>query len=112
MKDLYLDKYGIFNVTEIVYNHSFDLLFDEETKKELSFLERGQPTELGAVNVMTGVYTGRSPNDKYIVVDEKSKDTIWRSTPEYPNDNHPMKEEVWVKVKELAQKCKRTSPRI
>ncbi|MBR3598626.1 MAG: phosphoenolpyruvate carboxykinase (ATP), partial [Lachnospiraceae bacterium] len=64
----------------------------------------GQETELGAVNVMTGIYTGRSPQDKYIVMDENSKDTVWWTTPEYKNDNHPMTEEVWATLKDLAVK--------
>ena len=104
MSEVKLDKYGIENVKEIIYNPSYDLLFSEETKKELEGYEKGQLTELGAVNVMTGIYTGRSPKDKYIVVDKNSKNTVWWTSPEYPNDNHPMTEEVWAKVKALAQK--------
>ena len=104
MSEVKLDKYGIKNVKEIIYNPSYDLLFSEELKEELTGYERGQLTELNAVNVMTGIYTGRSPKDKYLVVDENSKNTVWWTTPEYPNDNHPMSEEVWAKVKALAQK--------
>ena len=104
MPEVKLNKYGIMNVKEVVYNPSYDLLFSEETKGDLEGFERGQLTELGAVNVMTGIYTGRSPKDKYIVIDENSKDTVWWTTPEYPNDNHPMSEEIWAKVKALAQK--------
>ena len=70
----------------------------------LTGYDKGQLTELDTVNVMTGIYTGRSPKDKYIVMDENSKDTVWWTTPEYPNDNHPMSEEVWAKVKEMAVK--------
>ena len=99
-----LGKYGICNVKEIVYNPSYDLLFQEETRKDLEGFEKGQVTELGAVNVMTGIYTGRSPKDKFIVVDENSKDTVWWTSPEYPNDNHPMSEETWKVVKDLAIK--------
>ena len=99
-----LAKYGVINPKEVIYNPSYDFLFNEENKKELEGYEKGQLTELGAVNVMTGIYTGRSPKDKYIVMDENSKDTVWWTTPEYPNDNHPMSKEVWEKVKELAQK--------
>ena len=98
MSEVKLKKYGIENVKEIIYNPSYDLLFSEEMKENLKGYERGQLTELGAVNVMTGIYTGRSPKDKYIVVDENSKDTVWWTSPEYPNDNHPMSEEVWAKV--------------
>ena len=75
MAKIDLSKYGITGTTEIVYNPSYDLLFEEETKPELEGYEKGQVSELGAVNVMTGIYTGRSPKDKFIVVDENSKDT-------------------------------------
>ena len=71
-----LTKYGITGTTEIVHNPSYDELFAEEMKKDLEGYEKGQETELGAVNVMTGIYTGRSPKDKYIVMDENSKDTV------------------------------------
>ena len=104
MKEINLSKYGITGTTEVVYNPSYELLFAEETKEGLEGYEVGQDTELGAVNVMTGIYTGRSPKDKYIVVDENSKDTVWWNSEEYPNDNHPMTEETWATVKELAKK--------
>ena len=104
MSNIDLSKYGIKDVKEIVYNPSYELLFQEEMKKELTGFEKGQLTELDAVNVMTGIYTGRSPKDKYIVVDENSKDTVWWTSEGYKNDNHPMSEEVWAKVKALAQK--------
>ncbi len=104
MSNIDLSKYGIKDVKEIVYNPSYELLFQEEMKKELTGYEKGQLTELDAVNVMTGIYTGRSPKDKYIVVDENSKDTVWWTSEGYKNDNHPMSEEVWAQVKTLAQK--------
>ena len=104
MATLDLTKYGITGTTEIVHNPSYEKLFEEETKAGLEGFEKGQVTELGAVNVMTGVYTGRSPKDKFIVVDENSKDTVWWNTPEYPNDNHPATQEAWATVKELAKK--------
>ena len=66
--------------------------------------EKGQLTELDAVNVMTGIFTGRSPKDKYIVMDKNSKDTVWWTTPEYPNDNHPLSEENWAILKDIAKK--------
>ena len=97
-----LEAYGIQGATEVIYNPSYEMLFEEETKSTLEGYEKGQVTELGAVNVMTGVFTGRSPKDKYIVVDSNSKDTVWWNSPEYPNDNHPMSEETWAKVKKLA----------
>jgi phosphoenolpyruvate carboxykinase (ATP) len=104
MANIDLTKYGITGTTEIVYNPSFEQLFEEETKAELEGYEVGKVTELGAVDVFTGVYTGRSPKDKYIVVDENSKDTVWWTTDEYKNDNHPMTQETWAAVKDLAKK--------
>ena len=104
MAKIDLTKYGITETTEIVYNPSYEMLFEEETKPELEGFDKGQVSELGAVNVMTGIYTGRSPKDKYIVYDENSKDTVWWTTKEYPNDNHPMSEEVWADMKNLAVK--------
>ncbi|MBQ1318732.1 MAG: phosphoenolpyruvate carboxykinase (ATP) [Solobacterium sp.] len=104
MAEIKLEKYGITDAKEIIYNPSYELLFEEEMKPELTGYEKGQLTELDAVNVMTGIYTGRSPKDKYIVMDENSKDTVWWTTPEYPNDNHPLSEENWAKLKGLAQK--------
>ena len=97
-----LTKYGITGATEIVHNPSYDELFAEEMKPELEGFEKGQETELGTVNVMTGIYTGRSPKDKYIVMDENSKDTVWWTSDAYKNDNHPMSEDVWATVKKLA----------
>ena len=104
MAKIDLTKYGITGTTEVVYNPSYDLLYAEETKSELTGYDKGQVTELGAVNVMTGIYTGRSPKDKYIVMDENSKDTVWWTSDEYKNDNHPMSESTWSAVKEIAQK--------
>ena len=104
MANIDLTKYGIVGSTEIVHNPSFEVLFEEETKADLTGYEVGQVTELGAVNVMTGIYTGRSPKDKYIVMDENSKDTVWWTTDEYKNDNHPMTEETWAVCKDLAVK--------
>ncbi|MDE6853760.1 MAG: phosphoenolpyruvate carboxykinase (ATP) [Muribaculaceae bacterium] len=97
-----LAKYGIENTTEVVYNPSYEELFEQETLPTLEGFERGVVTELGAVNVMTGIYTGRSPKDKFIVLDEKSKDSVWWTTPEYPNDNKPASEEAWAACKKLA----------
>ncbi len=104
MAEINLSKYGITGTTEIVYNPSYELLFEEETNPALEGYEKGQESELGAVNVMTGIYTGRSPKDKYIVLDENSKDTVWWTSDEYKNDNHPASEEAWKAVKELAVK--------
>ena len=104
MAKLDLTKYGITGTTEVVYNPSYEQLFEEETKPGLEGYEKGQVSELGAVNVMTGVYTGRSPKDKFIVMDENSKDTVWWTSDEYKNDNHPASQEAWKAVKEIAQK--------
>ena len=97
-----LAKYGINGTTEVVYNPTYDELFNEETRTSLEGYEKGKVTELGAVDVMTGVYTGRSPKDKFIVMDENSKDTVWWTTEEYKNDNKPASQEAWKAVKELA----------
>ena len=102
MSAIDLTKYGISGTTEIVYNPSYEQLFEDETRKDLEGYEKGVNTELDAVNVMTGIYTGRSPKDKYIVMDENSKDTVWWTSEDYKNDNHPMSEETWKTVKEIA----------
>ena len=102
MKNIDLTKYGISGTTEIVYNPSYDLLFEEETNPALTGFEKGQVSELGAVNVMTGIYTGRSPKDKFIVMDDNSKDTVWWTSDGYKNDNHPASQEAWKAVKEIA----------
>jgi len=104
MANLDLTKYGITGSTVIAHNPSYEELYKAEIDKSLEGYEKGQETELGAVNVMTGIYTGRSPKDKYIVMDKNSKDTVWWTSEEYKNDNHPMSEEVWGKVKEIAKK--------
>lgn len=101
MKDLNLAKYGIQNVQEIVYNPSYEQLFEEEMRPGLEGFEKAQLTELGAVNVMTGIYTGRSPKDKFIVKDETTKDSLWWTTPHSPNDNKPTTPEVWADLKAL-----------
>jgi phosphoenolpyruvate carboxykinase (ATP) len=104
MAKIDLSHYGISGTTEIVYNPSYEALFQEETKPELEGYDKGQVSELGAVNVMTGIYTGRSPKDKYIVMDENSKDTVWWTTDEFKNDNHPVSIETWKALKDLALK--------
>lgn len=102
MSNLDLTKYGITGATVIAHNPSYEQLFEEETKAGLEGYEVGQQTELGAVNVMTGIYTGRSPKDKYIVKDANSKDTVWWTSDEYKNDNHPATQEAWEAVKALS----------
>ena len=102
MANLDLTKYGITGTVEIVHNPSYDVLFAEETKAGLEGFEKGQVTELGAVNVMTGIYTGRSPKDKFFVMNEASKDSVWWTSEEYKNDNKPCSEEAWADLKAKA----------
>ena len=102
MNNLDLSIYGITGATEIIHNPSYEELFVAETDPTLEGYEKGQETELGAVNVMTGIYTGRSPKDKFIVMDENSKDTVWWTSDEFKNDNHPCSEETWKVLKDLA----------
>ena len=102
MANIDLTKYGISGTTEIVRNPSYEYLFQAEMDPSLTGYEKGVLTELDAVNVMTGIYTGRSPKDKYIVMDDTSRDTVWWTTEGYKNDNHPMSEAVWKEVKKLA----------
>ncbi|MBQ7583951.1 MAG: phosphoenolpyruvate carboxykinase (ATP), partial [Lachnospiraceae bacterium] len=103
MANVDLTKYGITGATEIIHNPSFEFLYEEEMKSDLTGFDKGVLTELDAVNVMTGEFTGRSPKDKYIVMDDNSKDTVWWTSDDYKNDNHVMSEEVWGKVKEIAK---------
>ncbi|MBQ3103298.1 MAG: phosphoenolpyruvate carboxykinase (ATP), partial [Oscillospiraceae bacterium] len=104
MANLDLTKYGITGTTEVVHNPSYEVLFEAEMDPSLEGFEKGQLTELGAVNVMTGIYTGRSPKDKFIVMDENSKDTVWWTSDEFKNDNKPASKEAWDACKALAQK--------
>ena len=108
MAKIDLRKYGITGVKEILYNPTYEVLYNEETKPGLEGYDKGQVTELGAINVMTGVYTGRSPKDKYIVYDKTTKEgapgEIWWTSEGYPNDNHKMSVKTWGAVKKLAQK--------
>lgn len=101
MANLDLSKYGIVGA-EILHNPSYEQLFAEETKAGLEGYEKGQETELGAVNVMTGIYTGRSPKDKFFVKDETSENTVWWTSEEYKNDNKPVTTEAWKSLKEIA----------
>ncbi|MDO4367924.1 MAG: phosphoenolpyruvate carboxykinase (ATP) [Bacteroidales bacterium] len=99
-----LKKYGIEGTTNVVYNPSYEELFKAETAPGLTGYEKGRVTELGAVNVMTGIYTGRSPKDKYFVYDDTSKNTVWWTSEEYKNDNKPMSVETWNVVKGIAKR--------
>ncbi|MBO5661431.1 MAG: phosphoenolpyruvate carboxykinase (ATP) [Tidjanibacter sp.] len=101
MANIDLTKYGI-EGAEIIYNPSYEQLFIDETNPELTGFEKGQLTETGAVNVMTGIYTGRSPKDKFFVMDETSKDTVWWTSEEYKNDNKPVTPEAWKELKKIA----------
>ena len=104
MAELDLQKYGITGATEVVHNPSYEQLFADETDPKLEGYERGQVTEMGAVNVMTGVYTGRSPKDKFFVLDDVTKDTIWWTSDAYKNDNKPLSQASWQELKKLASK--------
>ncbi len=104
MAKLDLTQYGITGSTVIAHNPSYEELYKAEINPALTGYEKGQETELGAVNVMTGIFTGRSPKDKYIVDDAQSHDKVWWTTEGYKNDNHPMSEAVWAQVKEIAKK--------
>ena len=99
MANIDLSKYGISEVAEIVHNPSYEVIYDEEVKPGLEGYEKGQVSDLGAVNVMTGIFTGRSPKDKYIVEDDVTKDTVWWTSPESPNDNKPTTQSVWNDLK-------------
>ena len=97
----HLNSIGIKDVKEIVYNPSYDELYKAELDPALHGYERGFETELGAINVMTGKFTGRSPKDKFIVKDDTTKDTIWWSSEKAKNDNKPTTPEVWNDLKAL-----------
>ena len=112
MSKINLEKYGITGTTEIVYNPSYEDLFVEETKADLVGYEVGQESELGAVNVMTGIYTGRSPKDKFFVMNEASKDTVWWTSDEYKNDNKPCSEEAWADLRAKAIKQLNTAKKL
>ncbi len=99
---LSLEHYGIHHVTDIVRNPSYEQLFAEETNPALSGYECGIVTKLGAVKVDTGVFTGRSPKDKYLVMDDLTRDTVWWSNGG-KNDNKPISPEVWSHLKSLVQ---------
>lgn len=103
MANVDLSQYGINGATEIIHNPSYEDLYKAEMDPSLTGYEKGQESELGAVNVMTGIYTGRSPKDKFIVMDENSKDTVWWTSDEYKNDNHPATKEAWEAVKKIAK---------
>ncbi len=102
MAKIDLTKYGISGAAEIIHNPSYEALFDEEMQPGLEGYEKGQLTDTGAVNVMTGVYTGRSPKDKFFVMDDVTRDTVWWTSPEYPNDNKPITEKTWGELKKIA----------
>ena len=99
-KSISLEKYGIKNAQEIIYNPSYEFLYQEELNPNLEGFEKGQLSELGAVNVMTGDFTGRSPKDKYIVKDDITKDTIWWPSEKAVNDNKAISQDTWNALKE------------
>ncbi len=99
-KSISLEQYGIKNVNEIIHNPSFEKLYNDELNPNLEGYEKGQLTELGAVNVMTGVFTGRSPKDKYIVKDNITENSIWWTSDKAVNDNKPINQNTWEALKE------------
>ena len=103
MSTIDLSQYGITGA-KVIHNPSYDQLFIDETNPELQGYEKGQVTELGAVNVMTGIYTGRSPKDKFFVKDDTSANSIWWTTEEYKNDNKPITPATWDALKAIADK--------
>ncbi|ASC55780.1 phosphoenolpyruvate carboxykinase (ATP) [Vibrio vulnificus] len=96
-----LTKHGLRNVKEVVRNPSYEILFAEETRADLEGYEKGVVTELGAVAVDTGIFTGRSPKDKYIVKDATTEEHMWWTTDVVKNDNKPITQEVWNDLKQL-----------
>ena len=104
MATLDLSRYGIKDVTRIIHNPSYDDLYKAELDPSLEGYEKGYLTTLGAVDVFTGEYTGRSPKDKYLVKDEVTEDTVWWTTDGYKNDNKPISTEVWDRLREKAVK--------
>jgi phosphoenolpyruvate carboxykinase (ATP) len=103
-KSISLEKYGIFDVSEIIYNPSYEFLYNEELNTALEGFEKGQLSELGAINVMTGEFTGRSPKDKYIVKDSVTENTIWWNSDKAANDNKPISQDTWNALKETTVK--------
>ncbi|MGE5317079.1 MAG: phosphoenolpyruvate carboxykinase (ATP), partial [Chloroflexota bacterium] len=102
-KAIDLSIYGIKNVKHIYYNPSYEELYEHEMDPTLEGFERGILTNSGAVSVDTGIFTGRSPKDKYIVYDETSKDNVWWSTMG-KNDNRPITPEIWNHLKSIVTK--------
>ncbi|WP_301709253.1 phosphoenolpyruvate carboxykinase (ATP), partial [uncultured Duncaniella sp.] len=98
MSTIDLSQYGITGA-QVIHNPSYDQLFIDEVKPGLEGYEKGQETELGAVNVMTGIYTGRSPKDKFFVKDSTSENSIWWTSEEYKNDNKAITPEAWKALK-------------
>ena len=96
---LNLEQYGITQVSEMFYNPTYDQLYKEELNPKLEGFEKGTLTELGAVNVMTGEFTGRSPKDKWIVNDDITRDTVWWTSDKAKNDNKPLTQDVWTDLK-------------
>ena len=96
LSKLKLEQYGITGIDDVVYNPSYEQLYEEEMNPALEGFEVGVESEYGAVKVDTGVFTGRSPKDKYVVMDDTSRDTVWwRSEKAKTSDNKPISREVW-----------------
>lgn len=95
-----LSPYGIHDVSDILHNPTYEQLFIEETCSDLSGYEQGIETHLGAVAVTTGIFTGRSPKDKYLVRDDITRDTVWWAD-QGKNDNKPISQQTWRELKNL-----------
>ncbi len=95
-----LEQYGIFDAHEVIRNPSFDTLYAEETAAGLDGYEKGFLTESGAISVDTGIFTGRSPKDKYLVRDDTTRDTMWWAD-QGDNDNKPIEPDTWLSLKSL-----------
>ena len=100
-----LAEIGVVNPTEIYYNLSYDELYEHETKPGLTGFDRAFYTKNGALSVDTGIFTGRSPKDKYVVYDDETKDNVWWAAPgKKGSDNHPITPEIWNHLKQLSEK--------
>ena len=100
-----LKRVGIDNPKEIYYNLSYDELYQHEINPNLTGFDKAYKTKTGALSVDTGIFTGRSPKDKYIVMDDETRDKVWWATPGVKNgsDNHPISPEIWEEFKVLSQ---------
>ncbi|AGY53633.1 Phosphoenolpyruvate carboxykinase [Bacteroidales bacterium CF] len=100
MTSIDLTKYGIKNVKNVIHNPSYEELFQAEISEKNEGFEKGTLTKTGAVCVKTGIFTGRSPKDKYIVKDATSDQHMWWDG----NINKPVSPEIYNECKSIVQK--------